>query len=112
MYLPRLRTLNANRSYKKKMTMLKKARSRWYPTDTITDANYADDLVLLANTPAQAESLLKSLDQAAGSIGHYVNTNNTECICFEQGGAISILNSRPLKLVAAVFHLLEVLAKT
>ena len=33
-----------------------KAKSRWYPTETITDADYTDDLALLANTPAQAES--------------------------------------------------------
>ena len=38
----------------------KKARSRWYPAETITDADYATDLVLLANTTAQVESLLNS----------------------------------------------------
>ena len=40
---------------------LKKARSRQYPAETVKDADYAYDLVLLANTPAQAESLLRSL---------------------------------------------------
>ena len=34
---------------------LKKARSRQYPAETITDANYTDDLVLLTNTPTQAD---------------------------------------------------------
>ena len=29
-----------------------KERSRRYPTQTITDADYTDDIVLLANTPA------------------------------------------------------------
>ena len=33
---------------------LTKERSRRYPTQTITDANYADDIALLANTPTQA----------------------------------------------------------
>ena len=33
---------------------LKKARSRRYSTESITDTDYADDLELLANTPAQA----------------------------------------------------------
>ena len=37
---------------------LKKARSRWYPAETMRDADYADDQELLANTPAQVESLL------------------------------------------------------
>ena len=44
----------------------KKAR---YPVETIVDADYADDLVLLANLPDQAESLLSSLEQA-GSKKH------------------------------------------
>ena len=33
---------------------LTKKRSRRYPAKTITDADYADDLALLANTPNQA----------------------------------------------------------
>ena len=32
---------------------------------TITDADYADDIALLPNTPAQAESHLNSLERAA-----------------------------------------------
>ena len=34
----------------------------------MTDANYADDLVLLPNTPALAESHTFSREQAAGDI--------------------------------------------
>ena len=34
---------------------LKKARSGWYPAETITDADNVDDIALLANTPTQAE---------------------------------------------------------
>ena len=37
---------------------LTKKRSKRYPAKTITDADYADDLALLANTPNQAETLL------------------------------------------------------
>ena len=36
---------------------LTKERSRRYPTQTITDTDYADDIVLLANPPAQAETI-------------------------------------------------------
>ena len=54
--------------------------------------------VLLANTPAQAKSQLHRLEQAAGDIGFYVNTNLTEYMCFNRG-AISTLNGSPLKLV-------------
>ena len=35
---------------------LRKKRSRTYPAKTITDANYADDIAILANTPNQAET--------------------------------------------------------
>ena len=37
----------------------------------MADADYADDLVFLANTPAQAESLMYNLEQAVGGIGFY-----------------------------------------
>ena len=52
-----------------------KTRSRWYPAETMTDADYADDLMLFAYRPTQSESLLHSLEQAAGDIGLYVNAN-------------------------------------
>ena len=47
---------------------LAKERSGRYPAQTTTDADFVDDIVLLANTPAQAESLLHSLERAAA--GH------------------------------------------
>ena len=78
---------------------LTKKRSRRYPATTITDADYADDIVILANTPDQAETLLHSLEQAAASIGLYVNAHKTEYMCFNQTGDISTLEGTPLKLV-------------
>ena len=41
---------------------LAKERSKRYPAQTITDTDYADDIALLANTPAQAKTLLHSLE--------------------------------------------------
>ncbi len=38
---------------------LTKKRSRRYPAKTITDADYADDIAILANTSDQAETLLE-----------------------------------------------------
>ena len=78
---------------------LTKERSRRYPAQTITDMDYADDIVLLANTPTQAETLLHSLEQAAAGIGFHVNAHKTEHMCFNQRGDISTLNSCSLKLV-------------
>ena len=72
---------------------LTKKRSRRYPAKTITDAEYADDKVLLANTPNQAETLLHRLERAAAGIGLLVN------MCFNQAGDISTLEGTSLKLV-------------
>ena len=78
---------------------LTKKRSRRYPATTITDADYADDIAILANTPDQTETLLHSLEQAAASIGLYVNAHKTEYMCYNQTGDIATLEGTPLKLV-------------
>ena len=78
---------------------LTKERSRRYPAKTITDADYADDIALLADTPVQAETLLHSLERAAASIGLHVNAHKTEYMCFNQTGLISTLNGCAMKLV-------------
>ena len=59
---------------------------------------YIDDIALIANTPAEPKSLLHGLEQAAGSIGLYVNADKTEYMCFNQTGDISTLKGGPLKL--------------
>ena len=79
--------------------VLTKKRSRRYPAKTITDADYADDIAILANTPNQAETLLHSLERAAAGIGLHVNAHKTEFMCFNQKGDISTLDGTSLKLV-------------
>ena len=78
---------------------LAKERSRRYPAQRITDTDYADDIALMANTPAQAKTLLHSLEWAAAGIGLHVNTDKREYMCFNQRGDISTLNDSSLKLV-------------
>ena len=78
---------------------LTKKRSRKYPAKTITDADYADDIALLANTPNQAETLLHSLERATAGIGLHVNAHKTEYMCCNQTGDITTLDGTPLKLV-------------
>ena len=56
----------------------------------MTEADYADDLVLLPNTPVHTEFL----PQAAGGIGFYVSASKTECICFKQKGTIFPLRGK------------------
>ena len=75
--------------------MLYAKKGRCYLTETIMEAYYTDDIAFLANIPSQAESLLHSLEQAAGGIGLHVNANKTEYMCFNKKKKrdISTLNS-------------------
>ena len=57
------------------------------------------DYALRAYTPAQAKTLLHSLERAAAGIGLHVNADKMEYICFNQRGDISTLNGSSLKLV-------------
>ena len=63
---------------------LTKERSRSHPAQTITVADYADDIALLANTPAQVETVLHSLERATVGIGLHVNVDKTEYMRFNQ----------------------------
>ena len=67
--LLRLCTSNVNRLNKRKWFHIKKRQG----------ADYANDQVLLTNTPVQAESLLRRLEQATGGISLYVNANKIVC---------------------------------
>ena len=65
---------------------LTKKRSRRYPAKTITDADFADDIAILVNTPVLAETLLHTLERAATGIGLHINAHKTEYMCFDQKG--------------------------
>ena len=114
---------NRSLSYKWVASILKQIRicprhcvqgliSRRYPTKTITDADYTDDIAILANTPNQAETLLHSLEWAATGIGLYVNVHKTEYMCYNQTGDISTLDGTPLKLVDKFTYLGSSVAST
>ena len=77
---------------------LTKKRSRRYPAKTITDADYADDITLLANIPIHAEIQLHCLERAAVGISRNVNAHKTEYMCYNQTGDISTLDGTSLKL--------------
>ena len=76
--------------------MKNQKRSWRYPAKTIIDADYADDIALLANTPTQAKTLL---EWPAAGIGLHVNAHKTEYMCFNQTGNIFTLNGSSLKLI-------------
>ena len=98
--LPRLRTSNVDRSNERKWLYIGKSKKQMIPAQTMTNADYADDKALLANTPAQAESSLHNLEQAAGGIVLHVNADKTEYMCFNQNQTrdISTLQGGSLKL--------------
>ena len=73
---------------------LTKKRSRRYPAKTITNADYTNDIAILANAPVQAETQLHSLEQAAVGIGLHVNAHKTEYMWFNQTGDISTLGEK------------------
>ena len=78
---------------------LTKKRSRKYPAKIITDADYVDDIALLANTPNQADTLLHSLKRAAAGIVLHINAHKTEYMRYNQTGDITTLDGASLKLV-------------
>ena len=68
-------------------------------------ADYANDLVLLKNTSAQAESLLHILEQAAKSMSLNINVDKTLFMCFRQDRAISASKGKALILVDHFLYL-------
>ena len=61
-------------------------RIRRYPAQTITDTDNADNIALLANTLAQAETLQHSLKRVTAGIGLHLNADKTEYMCFNSTG--------------------------
>ena len=84
----------------KKKGFTSKIERNWqYAIETITDADYEDHQLFLANTSAQAESLLHSLEHVARGIGHNFNWDEIDFICFNQDCNKSSLNGKSLKLL-------------
>ena len=94
--LPRLLFTNTNRSNK---NGLKKASSRRYPAETLTNADNTDYLAFLRNKSTLAGCQLHSLGQATRYFGLYMNSDKTEFIWFKQNGANSTLSDKLLKTI-------------
>ena len=68
--------------------------------------------MILANTPAKAETLRYSLEIAAAGIGLHINPHKTEYICFNQAGNISTLGGSSLKLVDKFTYVGSIVSST
>ena len=91
--LPSLFTTNINWSNERKwFHTKKKVRIRQYPAERIMDSDYNSDQPILANMTARSKS-----QPAARVISHYMNSEKTEFIWFNQDAAIFSLNDKPLK---------------
>ena len=66
----------------KKSFELTKKRGRRYLAKTNTNADYADNIAILANALTRAKTLLDRLGWAAQCIGLHVNAHQTEYMCF------------------------------
>ena len=85
---------------------LTKARSKRYPTITISDTDFADDLALLSNTLEQAQLLLQKLESAAKQIGLHINESKTEYMSFNQPeGVLNTIEGTKLKQVNDFLYL-------
>ena len=63
---------------------LRKSRGRRYPAETITDADYADDLALFANFISETRALLHNLENVAKDIGLHVKASMIKFISFNE----------------------------
>ena len=64
---------------------LTKERSRSYPAKTITDADYTDDIALLANAPTQNKTLLHSWnEQQQALVSVSMHTRRNTCALIKQ----------------------------
>ena len=50
----------------------------------MTDVDCTDDIAHVVNTPDQAECLQHNQEQAARGSGFYMNSDETEFMCFTQ----------------------------
>ena len=84
---------------------LTKARSHRHPAVTIIDVDYTDHLALMADTIADVQTLLHSLETATGDIGLYVNAKKTEYMSYNQIGTMHTLSSDDIKSVSFFVYL-------
>ena len=93
---------------------LTKQKSRRYPGKKITDAHYADDLAVLADTLKDATTLLHNIEKLVKQIGLYLNPDKTEFICENQDASVGMksLADKHIKQVLDFKYLGSYIAST
>ena len=59
---------------------MKPRQSLRHPAVHLTDADFVDDIALISQSLANAQSLLRSLEEASNCFGLYINETKTEYI--------------------------------
>ena len=77
--------------------IFKKTKSSRYPAETMTDADYAADLSLLA-------SLFDSPERVVRSTILSVYADKRDFMSFKQDGAMTILSGKPLKYLVQILQ--------
>ena len=93
---------------------LTKQKSRRFPAVKITDADYADDLAVLADILKVATTLLHNIEKIAKETGLYLNADKTEFICLNQEASegMKSLSGEKIKQVADFKYLGSYVAYT
>ena len=100
-------------AHKKLGFTLSKARSKRYPEEKITDVDYADDLAIITDNVANAVKLLHEIEDAACSIGLYVNADKTKFINYNNNNdTIKTLTGKDIKNVNEFVYLGSNIAST
>ena len=82
-----------------------KQRSRRYPVIKITDADYADDLVIFADSSRNAEKLLNVLEESGKTVGLKVNIKKMQHININSNKTVKSIDGEVLKNVDNFIYL-------
>jgi len=93
---------------------LQESRSRRYPAQKITDADYADDLCIISDSLTDATFLLHQIEQAANAIGQHGNASKTKFMSYNQlhSGSIKSLSRDNILAVQDFIYLGSNVAST
>ena len=80
------------------LTLLKQ-RSRRYPETKITDADYANDIVIFADSSRNAEKLLTVLEENGKTVGLKVHSKKTQHMNMNSNITVKSINGEFLKNV-------------
>ena len=69
-------------------------RSSRYPAVYLTDADFADNIVLINHCLEHAQALLHALESVANYVGLYLNKAKTEYVNFSENNSITEIKTR------------------